>query len=118
MIADGPLDALAARLVVPKKAGVYLTKSELVVLARLTEGSLRVNERRRMLADVLKSPEDVEGLSRLVDRLAAFTRSHLTRYAELSEAYPKLAPHLAPWTRAAARTLDDLLDVQAELELS
>jgi len=116
MIQDGPLDALAARLVVPKKAGVYLTKSEMVVLARLSEGSLRVNERKRMLADVLKSPDNVADLGKLVARLVHFCEAHVTRYDELAETYPHLEPHVAPWRAAAKATIDVLEDVRFELE--
>jgi hypothetical protein len=112
---DGPLDELAAELVVPARSGIYLAKSELIVLARLVEGSLRVNERRRMLADVLKSPDSLEGLSALVGRLMEVTQAHLERYAELAAAFPGTAPALAPWRERAARTWARLAAVREEL---
>lgn len=116
MIADGPLDALAARLVVPNKAGVYITKSEMVVLARLAEGSLRVNERKRMLADVLKSPDNLEDLEKLVARLVHFCEGHIRRYDELAEAFPAMRAYVKPWKDAARATIDVLEDVRYELD--
>jgi hypothetical protein len=115
MIQDGPLDDLAASLVHPEATGIYLTKSEMIVLANLTEGSLRINERRRMLADVLKSPDSLEGLSALVDRIADLCQVHIDRYRELAETYPSLTESMAPWQRKAQATLDRLRGVQAEL---
>ncbi len=116
MIQDGPLDQLARQLVVPACAGIYLAKSELIVLAHLSEGSLRVNERRRMLADVLKSPDNLEDLGRLIQRLRAFSQAHIHRYDELADNFPSLGPLLAPWRDKAAKTIDLLADVEAELE--
>ena len=62
---EGPFDELARELVVPAQSGIYIAKSEIIVLANLIEGSLRVNERSRMLADVLKSPDNLVDLARL-----------------------------------------------------
>ena len=73
-------------------------------------------ERRRMLADVLKSPDSLEGLMALVSRLMDFTQAHLDRYAELAEAFPAMAPSLAPWREKAARTLGRLADVREQME--
>lgn len=116
MMPEGPLDEMAADLVIPAKSGIYIAKSEVIVLAHLVEGSLRVNERRRMLADVLKSPDSLEGLMALVSRLMDFTQAHLDRYAELAEAFPAMAPSLAPWREKAARTLGRLADVREQME--
>jgi hypothetical protein len=115
-IPEGPLDELAARLVIPARSGVYLTKSELIVLARLSEGSLRVSERRRMLADVLKSPDSPAGLAALIARLADFCRAHVERYDELAATWPRLAAHVAPWRAQAERTLASLVEIERELQ--
>lgn len=114
-IQDGPLDALAAELVIPAKTGFYIAKSELIVLANLTEGSLRVNERRRMLADVLKSPDSLERLSNLIEHIIALAEAHIERYDTLSAAFPAMAPHLKSWRARAEDTIEDLRGVQDEL---
>lgn len=116
MIARGPLDALAARLTVPAKSGIYLSKSDMVVLARLTEGSLRINERRRMLSDVLKSPDSIGELTKTVDRLLDFCAIHVERYDALSTAFPRLGPHVDGWRVACERTMELLREIKAELE--
>lgn len=115
MIEDGPLDELAARFVVPAKSGVYVTKNELIGLARVAEGSLRVNERRRMLADVLKSPASLEDLAALIGRLAAITRAHRDHYVTLLGTFPLLKPHLQPWVDRAEATLARLEEVREDI---
>lgn len=115
---DGPLDALAARFVLPAKSGVYLTKNELLTLARLTEGSVRINERRRMLADVLKSPQNPGELSQLVDRLIAFCQSHLDAWEDLLESYPAAAPFAQPWQLKTRATIESLEGMKEELQLA
>ncbi|MCA9543012.1 MAG: hypothetical protein KC613_01445 [Myxococcales bacterium] len=108
-------DHLAESLVNPAETGVYLAKSEMIVLANLTEGSLRVNERRRMLADVLKSPETLAGLSDLLEHIVVHCRAHVERYTELGQAWPAMAPTMAPWASKAQATIKRLRDLQAEL---
>ncbi len=116
MIQDGPLDQLARQLVIPASAGIYLAKSEMIVLAHLSEGSLRVNERRRMLADVLKSPDNLVDLGRLIQRLQDFSQAHIDRYDELTQSFPSLGPILDSWRDKASKTIDQLAEVQEELE--
>ncbi len=116
MIQDGPLDQLARQLVIPASAGIYLAKSEMIVLAHLSEGSLRVNERRRMLADVLKSPDNLVDLGRLIQRLRDFSQAHIDRYDELTDSFPSLGPILASWRDKASKTIELLAEVQEELE--
>ena len=111
----GAFDHLADSLVIPAETGVYLAKSEMIVLANLTEGSLRVNERRRMLADVLKSPETLEGLSDLIEHIVVHCQAHVARYAELGEAFPAMAGLMSPWSAKAEATIARLRDLQAEL---
>lgn len=112
---DGPLDALAARFVLPAKSGVYLTKNELITLARVVEGSLRVNERRRMLADVLKSPQNPAELRALVARLVAFCELHLAAWDELTATYPLLATPAKPWQEKTQATIRALKELDEEL---
>ncbi len=115
MIQDGPLDALAASLVKPAKCGIYLSKSEVIVLANISEGSLRVNERKRMLADVLKSPDNVTDLAKLVQLLIDFSEAHVQRYDELQENFPSLSESLAPWRKSALKTIEHLVEVKEEI---
>jgi hypothetical protein len=110
-------DDLAAKLAAPAKSGAYLTRNELLVLARLTEGSLRFNERKRMLVDLFKSAQDADGLVRLLDRLAEFWRAQLERYDELARAFPTSAPFFADWQVKAKATLGTLEQVRAEVRL-
>ncbi|MFZ5445267.1 MAG: hypothetical protein ACOZQL_35080 [Myxococcota bacterium] len=114
-MSDSALDALAARLVLPAKSGIYLTKNELIALARLSEGSLRVNERRRMLADVLKSPQSPAELSQLLARLVAFCQAHLAAWDDLLEAYPHAARFAEPWQQKTRATIASLEGIQEEL---
>lgn len=115
MIRDSPLDELADQLVVPSRSGFYIAKSELIVLAHLSEGSLRVNERRRMLADVLKSPDTLEGLSALIGRIESLAQAHQERYRELIEAYPAMADVLRPRQEKLEATLRHLAETRDEL---
>lgn len=115
---DGPLDALAARLVLPAKSGVYLTKNELIVLARVAEGSLRINERRRMLADVLKSPQTPAELEALLERLVAFSQLHLAAWDELVASYSRAEAFAAPWREKVNATISSLRELGEELALA
>lgn len=114
---EGALDALAKFLATPAQSGLYLSRSDLVVLARLSEGSFRFSERHRMLADVLRSTQSLEELSHLLDRLLAFCALHRDAYRELIETYPKAAPQLRPWLDRLEKTAQRLEDVQAEVKL-
>lgn len=113
---EGPLDALAERLATPARSGFYLTKNELIALAREVEGSLRVNERKRMLADVLKSPASPEALGHLVARLEAIVRGHQAHYRALVRSFPRLEAPLTPWIARCDSSLRELADVRDELE--
>lgn len=110
-------DELAARLAAPAKSGAYLTRNELLVLARLTEGSLRYNERKRMLADLFKSAADAQGLLVLLERLAGFWTSQLARYEELAAEFPASAPFFAEWQAKARATLASLAKIRDEIRL-
>jgi len=112
---DGPFDELAAFLVVPEQSGIYLAKSEIIVLANLSEGSLRVNERGRMLADVLKSPDNLTDLAALVGRLADLCQLHLDHIDAMAETWPATAAISAPRRVKAVGTLERLQDLQEEL---
>ena len=50
------LEELATFLTTPAESGLCLSKSDLIGLARSVEGSLRVNERKRMLVDIFIAP--------------------------------------------------------------
>jgi len=113
---SGLLDDLAAQLARPAQSGVYLTKNEIIVLARLSDASLRINERPRMLADVLKSADGAEALAALFDRLATFCQASLDAYAELSREYPSCAPALRGFQENAARTVQFLSAARAEVD--
>jgi hypothetical protein len=111
----GPFDQLARRLVVPEQSGIYIAKSEIIVLANLIEGSLRVNERSRMLADVLKSPNNLVDLAALIGRLIDLCQVHLDHYDGLAEAWPATAEPIAERRAKAAQTLEMLEDLRQEL---
>lgn len=117
MSTSSAFDDLAAKLMTPAKSGAYLTRNELLVLARLTEGSFRFNERKRMLVDILKSAQDADGLWNMLERLREFWKAQLGRYDELAQAFPASAPHFAPWQQKARATLTALEKVQAEVRL-
>lgn len=113
-----PYDALAERLMAPARSGACMTKNELVVLARLTDASLRISERKRMLVDVLRSARDAAELEAVISRLAAFWRDSLAHYETLVADFPTSAPLLQPWSdkaRETLRSLDELAeDVRRE----
>jgi hypothetical protein len=115
---DGPLEALAGRLVIPARSGVYLTKNELVQLARAAEGSLRVNERKRMLVDVLKSPQSPSEFRSLLARLTAFCQAQLDEHQALAREYPLMEPHCAPWIQHARAMIEALADVAEDVSFA
>jgi hypothetical protein len=115
---EGPFDAIAASYVLPAKSGVYLTKNELVALARVSEASLRLSERRRMLADVLKSAQNVAELKALNGRLMDFCRLHLEEYEARANHFPKSRALYAPWVKRAQATITRLMELNEELELA
>lgn len=112
---EGPFDELARALVVPAQSGIYIAKSEIIVLANLIEGSLRVNERSRMLADVLKSPDNLVDLAKLIARLMELCHAHIQHNNGLIETWPAMAGPLAPSQALAKKTLDRLEDLRLEL---
>lgn len=113
----GPFEALARAFMTPAKSGVYLTRNELLVLARLTEASVRINERPRMLVDILRSAQTADELISMVDRLADFTRAQLGQYEALASEYPSTALTWRPWIERAKRTLLLLDDTRHDIAL-
>ncbi len=108
-----PYDELAARLMTPAKSGAYFTKNEVIVLARLTDASVRIGDRKRMLVDVLRSARSGEELRAVLDRLSSFWKDSLGQYRALSAEFPASAPLFAPWVERAnttLRTLDELAE--------
>ncbi|MCO4762445.1 MAG: hypothetical protein KC502_13120 [Myxococcales bacterium] len=116
MNGGGQFDELAATLVVPAQCGFYITKSEIIMLANLEDGSLRVNERKRMLADVLKSPDTLAGLEAVLRRLLALCELHAERYAGLAAAFPAMAAAVAPSLSRVAATQRRLVDLCEDLQ--
>ncbi len=109
------LDELAKNFVLPYRSGVYLTKSEIIVLANVSDGSLRVNERSRMLADVLKSPNSPKDLAALVGRLGAFCDMHLEWMDAVASTWPALAETLGQSRARAVHTRQTLASLQEEM---
>ena len=118
MLPTGPLEELATRFVLPAKSGVYLTRNELIVLARVSDASLRINERKRMLADVLKSAQSPAELTTLLRRLIDFCQLHVEAFEDLGRQFPCAAPLAAPWITAARDTMRRLEDVCEELAMA
>jgi hypothetical protein len=114
---EGPIDALAAQLASPARSGAYITRAELIALAHVADGSLRVSERRRMLADVLKSAGSPEALTAVVAHLQDFWRASVAQYEEIAAGSPAGARAMAPWIARARRTLTRLDEVVEELSL-
>jgi hypothetical protein len=112
---EGELAALAASFVVPAKSGVYITKNEIIALARASEASLRVNERRRMLGDVLKSAQTLVELRAMIGRMADFCRLQLGEYEAMVSEHPRSAELLAPWMARARATVARLEEIDQEL---
>ncbi len=116
-LGDGVFENLARQLMTPAKSGVYLTRNELLVLARASEASLRINERPRMLVDILRSAQTADELCAMVDRLVAFTKDSIEKYRELAEAYPTTRAAWQPWIDRASRAVVFLDDVKREVRL-
>lgn len=117
MKVEGPLDELAVFLCAPARSGIYLTRGELVALARATGTSLRVGERAWMLADVLKATGSAAGLQGALRRLRAFAEAQVAAYRSLVAASPAAAPALSPWIARAEATVAKLAQVEAEVGL-
>lgn len=115
-MSDGPISELAQRIVVPARSGVYLARNEIVVLARLEDGSVRLGERRRMLEDVIHSARGPEELRAVVQRLLAFVRDSLAQYRRLQDEFPAAAEWLAPWVSKATGTERVLVELAEDLE--
>ncbi|MBE2249700.1 MAG: hypothetical protein IAE78_09130 [Myxococcus sp.] len=113
----GPFGALARTFMTPARSGVYLTRNELLVLARLTEASVRINERPRMLVDILRSAQTAGELVAMVEQLLVFTRASLAAYEALVETYPASAAAWRPWLERARRTVLLLEDTQRDIGL-
>jgi hypothetical protein len=111
-----PFEELAARFVAPAKSGVYLARNEIVVLARLEDGSVRLGERKRMLVDVLNSAAGPQELRAVLGRLLAFVRDSLGHYRALSERYDGAAPLFAEWIARAEATERHLVELCEDLE--
>ncbi|MFO0594063.1 MAG: hypothetical protein U0228_02130 [Myxococcaceae bacterium] len=117
-MSDGLLEALAARFVIPHKSGVYLSRNELIALARASDASLRVNERRRMLVDVLKSPQTPAQFRELLERLQAFCRARIEEHEDLAKNYPVMAGLSKEWVDRARATIQALSDAAEEISFA
>lgn len=112
----GPMEQLANLLMTPEKSGVYLTRQELLGLARVSQASLRFNERKRMMLDIFRSTQDGAELVALLERLVDFCTVSLEQYRALVETYPMAAAQLQPWMDRATRTVELLLQTQQEVQ--
>lgn len=117
MNVHGPLDELAVFFCTPEKSGVYLTKSEIIALARACDASLRVNERPWMLSDILKSSATTAALASQVDRLRAFAAQRLADYDRIVLHHPAAASAMAPWQSRARATIARLTTLADEIRL-
>lgn len=114
---DGPFEALARTFMTPSRSGVYLTRNELLVLARLTEASVRINERPRMLVDILRSAQTADELVAMMEQLLGFTRASLEQYEALVTTYPASSGVWKPWLERARRTCVLLEDTKRDIRL-
>lgn len=112
---NGPFAELASRIVTPARSGVYLTRNEIVLLARLEDGSVRLGERRRMLEDVFHSARGAEELGAVVARLIAFVQDSLANYRRLAADFPAAEVLLAPWIARATATERRLTELAEDL---
>jgi hypothetical protein len=117
MKVQGPLDELAVFYCTPAKSGVYVTKSELIALARASDASLRVSERAWMLADILKSSATPAALADQVDRLRAFAERSLADHERIVATSPAAGRAMAPWIERARATIERLTVLAAEIRL-
>jgi hypothetical protein len=115
---DGPLEDLAARFVLPAKSGVFLSKGEIIALARVSDASLRINERKRMLVDVLKSAQTPAAMCELLERLKAFCQVQVAEHEALVASYPVMRSLCAPWVERARATITSLDEVIEEISFA
>lgn len=113
----GPLDELAMFYCTPEKSGVYLTKSDLMALARASDASLRVNERPWMLADILKSSTTTPALAAQMDRLRAFAERAVADYERIVAHHPTAGAAMGPWIARARGTVARLETLAQEIRL-
>lgn len=111
------LEELATRLMTPAKSGFYMTKNELIVLARLSDASLRVNERKQMLMDIFKSMQSEEEFIALLERIEAFARRRKEQFEELGRDFPQSSEVMEGYIKPLEKLFDDMEEIKAEVRL-
>ncbi|MEF3192378.1 MAG: hypothetical protein K6347_07535 [Campylobacterales bacterium] len=111
------LEELAKTLMTPAKSGFYMTKNELIILARLSEASLRVNERARMLTDIFRSIQSEEEFVGLLERIKLFAAKKEAQYEEIVKEYPRVAPIMEEYLRKVRAMKESIDEVKREVML-
>jgi TorA maturation chaperone TorD len=89
--------ALLRRLLVPREAGLYLTRQDLASLARALELPVGAGERMRMLQSLFELADQYDMLDQLLARLIGMLSDAGQEYAALARQFPAWAPYAQAW---------------------
>lgn len=112
------LEELAAFLTTPAESGLCLSKSDLIGLARSVEGSLRVNERKRMLVDIFQCPQNPQEMGELVEWMKRRAEADRSYYLALIGDYSASEPYLRPWIQRCEGTIQKMNELKAYLSMA
>ncbi len=103
------------RLLVPRQAGLYLTRQDLAAVAMELDLPRVVGDREHMLKTLLQLAAQYELLSELFEQLVGLCQSNAADYVDLAQTNPVWAVYAKAWQARLDTTIQFLrqLDLQA-----
>lgn len=98
------LRRLLSRLLVPREAGLYLSREEIARISRSLDLPVAMGERYRMLETLFRSAGQYELVPALVERLTTRLTETEAAYQQVAEAYPHWQPYAAAWVKRLGET--------------
>lgn len=101
----------------PSLSGIYVSKSDLQLVAAICGYSLQVQERKRMLKELFALVSNVEDFCKIIDAFVGFFEYKKDMYKGVAHEYPGTTPVVNSLLSRADEALAELKNAKDEAEL-
>ncbi len=94
---------ITTKMLSPERCGINFSKKDIQFIAAQSDERITLKQRQRMLTDTLKSIFTIEEMEKLFSTINSVIDIKLSRYTELSLAFPSSAKFFEPHNEKAIK---------------